>query len=199
MAEGAGSETTPHSPGNDEICGGGARAASLGMVSGSARGRVSPGPQATLEQRLALLEGGYNKLFDEVGSLGIDVKRRSDELSGKLYAEATAREASDKNIEAQVKETAVGSLHLDFWGVEFLILGTIVGTISQEVAAMFGAAWCKWLLGPTAAPSKRASPGSLGSFSSARCSPPRRGRRRGMKRSLGRRFRKRHRAARRRI
>ena len=120
-----------------------AGAASMGMATMSARGRVSPGPQATLEQRLAMLEDGYTKLFDEVGSLGNEVKRRSDELSSKLHAEATAREAADKKIEEQLKETAVGSFHLDVWGVEFFLLGIIVGTLSQEIAAAFGAASCK--------------------------------------------------------
>jgi hypothetical protein len=120
-----------------------AGAASISMATGSARGRVRAGPQATLEQRLAMLEDSYTKLFDEVGSLGNEVKRRSDELSSKLRAEATAREAADKKIEEQLKETAVGSLHLDVWGVEFFILGTIAGTLSQEIAAVFGAAWCE--------------------------------------------------------
>ena len=62
----------------------------------SARGRVRPGPQATLEQRLAMLEDSYTKLFDEVDGLGNEVRRRTDELSSKLHAEAAAREASVK-------------------------------------------------------------------------------------------------------
>jgi hypothetical protein len=113
--------------------------ASMGMSTMSARGRVSPGPQATLEQRLAMLESSYTNLFDEVGNLGNEVKRRADELSNKLNAEATARDSGDKRIEEQLKETAVGSVHLDVWGVEFFLLGTIAGTLSQEIAALFGA------------------------------------------------------------
>jgi hypothetical protein len=115
----------------------------IGMATVSGRGGVSAGPQATMEQRLAILEDSYTKLFDEVGRLGADVKLRSDELSGKLHAELAAREAADKKLDAQLKETAVGSLHLDVWGVNFLILGIIAGTLSQEAAAMFGAAGCK--------------------------------------------------------
>ena len=40
-----------------------AAGAALEMATGRARGRVTPGPQATLEQRLAMLEDSYTKLF----------------------------------------------------------------------------------------------------------------------------------------
>ena len=116
---------------------------SISMESGSMRGRVAPGPQATLDQRVAMLEDSYTKLFDEVGSLGNEVKRRSDELTGKLRAEATAREAADKEIKEQLRETAVGSIHLDVWGVLFVMLGIIAGTVSPEIAALVRAAWCR--------------------------------------------------------
>jgi len=118
-------------------------AASMGMATMSARGRVSPGPQATLEQRLAMLEDSYTKLFDEVGSLGNEVKRRSDELTDQLHTEAAAREAADKEIKEQLKETAVGSIHLDMWGVLFVMLGIIAGTASPEIAGWIGSGLCR--------------------------------------------------------
>ena len=43
----------------------------------------------------------------------------------------------------QLKETAVGSLHLDAWGALFFIFGIIAGTASPEIAAVFGAVSCK--------------------------------------------------------
>ncbi|HKN22613.1 MAG TPA: hypothetical protein VJX73_14410 [Terracidiphilus sp.] len=70
------------------------------------------------------------------------MKRRSDELTGKLHAEATARDAADKRIEDRLKEMAVGSFHLDVWGVLFVMLGIVAGTLSQEIAAALGAASC---------------------------------------------------------
>ncbi len=112
-------------------------------ATGKAQVRVSPGSQATLEQRLAMLEDSYTKLFDEVGGLEIEITRRSEELSNKLHAEVAAREANNKRIEEQLKETAVGSLHLDAWGVLFFILGIFAGTASPEIAAALGAASCK--------------------------------------------------------
>ncbi len=90
-----------------------------------------------------MLEDSYTKLFDEVGGLENEIRRRGDELSNKLHAEVAAREASDKRIEEQLKETAVGSLHLDAWGVLFFIFGIIAGTASPEIAAVFGAVSCK--------------------------------------------------------
>jgi hypothetical protein len=114
----------------------------ISMASGSMRGRAVAVSQATLEQRVAILEDSQTKLFDEVGSLGNEVKRRSDELTGKLRAEATAREAADKEIKEQLKETAVGSTHLDVWGVGCVMLGIIAGTTSPEIAAVFRAGSC---------------------------------------------------------
>ena len=115
---------------------------SMSMASGSMRGRVVAGPQATLAQRVAILEDSQTKLFDEVGSLGNEVKRRSDELSGKLNAEAGAREVADKGIREQLKETAIGSFHLDVWGVLFVMLGIVAGTASQEIAGWIGTVAC---------------------------------------------------------
>lgn len=106
------------------------------------RGRAVAGPQATLAQRVAILEDSHNKLFDEVGSLGSEVKRRSDELSDKLNAKSGAREVADKEIREQLKETAIGSFHLDVWGVLFVMLGIVAGTASQENAALIGAGSC---------------------------------------------------------
>jgi hypothetical protein len=115
---------------------------SMSMGSVSARARVTPGPQATSDQRIAILEDSFTKLFDEVGSLGNEVKRRSDELTSKLHAETMAREAADKGIKEQLKETAVGSIHLDVWGVVFLVSGIVAGTASPEIAAWVGGGSC---------------------------------------------------------
>ena len=70
------------------------------------------------------------------------MRRRTDELSSNLDAETAAREAGDKRVEEQLMETAVGGLHLDYWGVVYFILGTVAGTASPEIAAALGAAPC---------------------------------------------------------
>jgi hypothetical protein len=107
-----------------------------------AEARVSLGPQATVEQRLAMLEDSHTKLADKVGDLGKEVKRQTDGLSTKLTAEAASREAGDKRIEGQVRAAAVGSLHLDAWGILFFLFGIIAGTASPEIAAWIGAGSC---------------------------------------------------------
>jgi hypothetical protein len=119
-----------------------AAGSSITMGSGSMQGRVVAGSQPTLEQRVAILEESHTKLFDQVGSLGNEVKRQSDELTGKLRAEATAREAADKEIKEQLKETAVGSAHWDVLGVVCVMLGIIAGTFSPEIAAVILAGSC---------------------------------------------------------
>jgi hypothetical protein len=63
-----------------------ATGAALSFSSGRARARVTLGPQAQLEQRVAMLEENYTKLFDEVGGLDNELQRRTDRLSAKLQA-----------------------------------------------------------------------------------------------------------------
>ena len=109
-----------------------AAGASISIAAGSMRGRVTPSPQATLEQRVAMLENSYTNLFDEVSSLGNEAKRRSDDLAGKLQAETTARSGADKKIEEQLKETAVGSFHLDLLGVASSYWGSLPGQLHQR-------------------------------------------------------------------
>jgi hypothetical protein len=64
--------------------------AATGFTSGRARGRTTAGPQATFEQRVAMLEENYIKLFDEVGGLANELERRTARLSANLQAEASA-------------------------------------------------------------------------------------------------------------
>jgi hypothetical protein len=119
-----------------------AAGSAMSMATGRARLSITPGPQATLEQRVAMLEDSYTNLSGEVGGLGNEMRQRGDELSNKLHAEVAAREASDKKIEEQLKETAVGSLHLDAWGVVFFVIGIIAGTVSPEIAGWVGSGSC---------------------------------------------------------
>jgi hypothetical protein len=70
------------------------------MAAGYARGRVAPGPQATSAQRIAILEESFDKLFDEVGGLGNEVKRRTDELSRNLRSEVAAREQAPASLQS---------------------------------------------------------------------------------------------------
>ena len=87
-----------------------------------------------------MLEDSYTKLAGGVGDLGKEMRREMDELSNKLNAEAAGREAADKRVEERLKETAVGGIHLDVWGVSFVMLGIAGGTASSEIAAWIGAA-----------------------------------------------------------
>jgi hypothetical protein len=61
------------------------------------------------------------------------VKRKSS--GAKSQITRSHAKAEDKRVEGQLVETAVGGLHLDFWGVFYFILGTIAGTASPEIAA----------------------------------------------------------------
>ena len=100
--------------------------------------RRAPTPPPSLEQQIAALEERYTKLRGEVGDLGKELRAKNDDLCAKLDAEATARDAADKRIGEQMTETAVGSFHLDLWGVVFVLLGIVAGTLSHEIAGWLG-------------------------------------------------------------
>lgn len=120
-----------------------AAAISVGADIMTARGRVGPGPQSTLADRVAMLESSYTHLFDEVGALGGELRKRTDEFSSGLRTETAAREQGDRRTEEQLRRMAVGALHLDFWGVLYFLFGIVGGTASAEIATLLGAASCK--------------------------------------------------------
>lgn len=106
-----------------------------GFGSGGARMTITPGPSATLEQRVVMLEQGQANLINEVGSLGSEIRKKADELSTSLKTETAAREEGDRRNEQHIKTMAVGSLPLVLWGVGYFVLGTIAGAASAELAA----------------------------------------------------------------
>ena len=114
----------------------------MSMATARVEARVIPGPQATIEQQIKMLEDNYARLGDAVGGLDREVKKRIDDLSTKLTAETASREAGDKKTEEQVREATVGTLHLDAWGVIFFVVGIIAGTASPEIAVLIGGGSC---------------------------------------------------------
>jgi hypothetical protein len=76
----------------------------LGADTMSARATLGLGANATIEERVALLEKKYTSLFNEVGQLDSRLKTETSELETKLKAEAIQRDAGDKTIIDRVEE-----------------------------------------------------------------------------------------------
>jgi hypothetical protein len=114
-----------------------------GTSFGSSRARVSPGPNTPLEQRVTMLEQQYTSLFDEVGTLTAETKKKTDEISNALDEERTERQQADKWTKDQLKRAVAEGIPLGRLGVIFFLIGITAGTASLEIASIFGAGACQ--------------------------------------------------------
>jgi hypothetical protein len=115
---------------------------SLGISSGAARARVSPGRDASLDQRVKLLEQQYASLSDEVDTLSAETKQRTDELSKALEAERREREDSDNRAKEQLRTAIAEGIPLEFLGAVFVLFGIVADSASPEIASLFGKGAC---------------------------------------------------------
>jgi hypothetical protein len=120
-------------------------AAGLGIGVGgmSARMRVSAGPNASLEQRVAALEREHATLFDEVGKLSEETNRKIGELSNAVAGERSEREKADTGIKEQLKKAIVGGLALGRLGAVCFFIGIIAASISPEIASWLATGTCQ--------------------------------------------------------
>jgi hypothetical protein len=119
-----------------------AGAAAIGIGGMTARARVSPGPNASLEHRVALLEREYSSLFDEVGKLNEETKQKIGELSKALSAERSERQEADKSIKEQLKKAVAEGIPLGLVGVICFFVGIISTSASPEIASLPGGDTC---------------------------------------------------------
>lgn len=93
---------------------------------------------ATVEDRLVVLQ----KNLDTVKQLALDAQKQAQveaaKLDSKLEAERREREASDRALGAKLESVGVGNLHLEGAGVFWLIVGIVLGTVPNEMAALVG-------------------------------------------------------------
>lgn len=110
---------------------------------GSARLRQGPGPNMSLDQRLAQLENQYVALFDEVGTLAAETRTTDSELSRSLEAERAERQTADTQARQQLRKAIAEGIPLAFVGVTSFLVGITAGTVSPEIASIFGASTCQ--------------------------------------------------------
>jgi hypothetical protein len=120
-----------------------AAGAAMGIAGGSARMRVTPGPNASLEQRLAVLEGGHAALFDEVGKLSEETTQKIGDLSNAMTVERGERQEADKSIKEQLKKAVAEGLPLGRVGAICFFIGIISASASPEFASWFGGGACQ--------------------------------------------------------
>lgn len=120
-----------------------AEGASFGVSFGSARGRAVAGPNTSLDQRVSILEQGHADLFDEVGALSEEMKKKTDELSAALKVERSEREQADQQTKNELRKAVAEGIPLGLVGVICFLLGITAGTASPEIASIFGSGACQ--------------------------------------------------------
>jgi hypothetical protein len=109
----------------------------------SASAGVSPSPGTPLKERVERLEQHDTKLFAEIGRLDQKIANIAQGFAEHLKAERAERQKADKQNEEGLKEQAVGTLHLDYAGAFYLIVGILLATASIDIAGWLGAPPCK--------------------------------------------------------
>jgi hypothetical protein len=120
-----------------------ASAALIGIDGMSARATVSPGPNASLEDRVTILERKHVALFDEVGKLSEQTKQEISELSNALTVERSERHEADRAIKQQLKKAVAEGLPLGRLGVICFFFGIIAAGASPEMALWLGGGTCQ--------------------------------------------------------
>ena len=109
-------------------------AAGSSTVMGSARLSVSPGPDTSIERRLAILEDNLTALQKEVDEQGSDLRARIARATEDWQRETRALRDSVRDASQKVEEVAVGGLHLETVGLCCLFLGVVATSIPAELA-----------------------------------------------------------------
>lgn len=129
----------------------GVGAATLGVGTMRARARVKPGPDATLSQRVDLLERVVDGLEDRADKLEDDLEQETKERKDEAAIERRERVEQDEWLEARVRNVATGGLRLQTLGLLWLVVGVVLATWSPELGRLVTSPRIG-CVGPVAAP-----------------------------------------------
>lgn len=110
---------------------------------GAARFRISAGPNAPLDQRIALLENQINRLEDEVGELTSKTKDELKRLKDDIERERSERTVADDGIRKQLRSAVAAGLPLARVGAAFFFIGIAASTASPEIAKLLASSSCQ--------------------------------------------------------
>jgi hypothetical protein len=105
--------------------------------SGSERFIYSAGPEASLEERISVLEKNLDRLRDEFEGEVKPLRQDVGGLRRDIKSEIQARRAEHQEMEKKIEQVAVGGLHLEYIGVVWLFFGILASSIPDELAAFY--------------------------------------------------------------
>jgi len=97
--------------------------------------RHRPGANATIEQQLAMLKEDFDRLNAQHVTFVSKTNQKIEEQRKLLDEESDARKRDRKEIDLKIEETATGGLHIPSIGGVLIVVGSILGTLSVELAS----------------------------------------------------------------
>ncbi|MEO8910540.1 MAG: hypothetical protein ABI408_09970 [Gemmatimonadaceae bacterium] len=89
---------------------------------------------ASTEDRIRALEGNVVGLDQEIRGAVETIRHETTAREVAIREERVARESEDTKIREKLAVSQTGGLHLSAVGILWLAVGTVLGTISQELA-----------------------------------------------------------------
>lgn len=101
---------------------------------GKAHVRVGAGPDASLEQRMIVLEQNLERADKRITEVETELSAEIRRLQSEGEAERRAREEHDNALRKQVEQLSVGGLDFELMGVVWVIIGSAFSTFPAEIA-----------------------------------------------------------------
>lgn len=102
----------------------------------TARGRLGVRENATIEQRVNVLEKNFDSLDREVDKLTQSTEQRHKEIESKLRDEISEREQGDQKLSESITQTLVQGVSVELLGVWFFMVGIVMATASPELTGL---------------------------------------------------------------
>jgi hypothetical protein len=115
-------------------------AATGALTASSARATIrvrrQPSGDQLIEQRLAAVEFNLAKVDEHLDSIQQRVDQADNDIKTRVEAEAARRSAALGELQAQMKDTAVGNYGTLLFGVLWLAVGTVLSALAPELAKL---------------------------------------------------------------
>jgi hypothetical protein len=99
-----------------------------------AKATVGAGPNATMKQRLAILEQKVKSLDGEVSQLQDDLEKTKRELGERIDSATDALRKEAEDMANKLRAKFVDGIGSELLGVAFFVLGTVLSSLPEEIS-----------------------------------------------------------------
>lgn len=90
---------------------------------------VPPPPRGTQEERIQWLEQNLIAVQNQADKLATTISETKENLTRALSEEARTRDVAVKRLQDDLRQHAVGSIHLNALGLYWVVIGTVLGAV----------------------------------------------------------------------